>query len=189
MEYKLRDLTEYIKGYAFKSKDFYAKGIPIIKVGNLNSGLEENGEWCYLAETEKDNYEKYKVMENDIIISTVGSWPTNPASVVGKCCIIPKKFEGCFLNQNAVIVRSKSELLEQKYLNYTLKNKKFKNYIEGCAQGSASQASITLEDIKNFKIDLPNIITQRKITSILSNIDKKIEVNNQTNDNLLEDVA
>ncbi len=183
-QYKLGELTEYIKGFAFKSKDFKNNGIPIIKVGNLNSGLEKNGEWVYIDEKEKNNYLKYAVRENDAIISTVGSWPTNPASVVGKCCIISKKNENNFLNQNAVIVRSKCEILEQKYLNYILKSNKFKNYITGCAQGSASQASITLEDIKKYKIYLPDVNTQKYVSKILYNIDQKIELNNQISDNL-----
>lgn len=185
-EYRLGELTDYIKGFAFKSRNFKNIGIPIIKVGNLNSGLKKSGEWFYLDEKEKNSYLKYAVRENDAIISTVGSWPSNPASVVGKCCIVPKRNENNFLNQNAVIVRTKSNILEQKYLNYILKSDKFKNYITGCAQGSASQASITLEDIKKYKIYLPDVSIQKYVSKILYNIDQKIEINNQINDNLFK---
>ena len=184
-KYKLGELTEYIKGFAFKSKDYKSRGVPIIKVGNLNSGLKKEGEWFYIDECEKENYLKYAVKDYDAVISTVGSWLTNPSSVVGKCCIITKKNEGNLLNQNAVIVRTKEKKLEQKYLNYVLKSNKFKNYITGCAQGSASQASITLEDIKRYIISLPEIKYQKYISEILEKLDKKIELNNQINDNLL----
>ena len=74
--------------------------------------------------------------------------------------------------------------VEQKYLNYILKSNNFKNYIAGCAQGSASQASITLEDIKRYKIFLPEIKYQEYISGVLDCIDKKIELNYQIIDNL-----
>jgi AraC-like DNA-binding protein len=38
----------------------------------------------------------------DVVVQTVGSWPTNPASVVGKCVRIPADAAGALLNQNAV---------------------------------------------------------------------------------------
>lgn len=184
--YYLGELVSFTKGCAFKTSVFKKSGIPIIKVGNLNSGLDKIGEWVYLDENEYDNYKKYVVMENDAIISTVGSWPTNPASVVGKCCIIPKKNAGNLLNQNSVIIRTNSEKLLQKYLDYLLLDKKFNNYIVGCAQGSASQASITLKDISKYKVDIPPIDYQKKIIYILENIDYKIEKNNEISDSLQE---
>ena len=185
-KYVLGDLTEYIKGYAFKSKDFTTKGIPIIKVGNLNNGLMEGDNWVYLDKSKFDKYQKVTVRQDDVIISTVGSWASNPNSVVGKCCIIPKENENNLLNQNAVIVRSCSKEVLQKYLGYVLKNEEFKNYIVNCAQGSASQASITLKDIKNFKVNIPVLILQQKVIKILASIEKKIKLNNQINNNLLE---
>ena len=43
--------------------------------------------------------------------------------------------------------------------------------------------------MKNIEIAIPCIEDQDKIVEILSKIDKKIELNNQTNDNLLYNVA
>lgn len=39
---------------------------------------------------------------------------------------------------------------------------------------------------ENIEIDLPDIQVQDRIVSIVENIDKKIELNNQINNNLLE---
>ena len=186
MKYKLGDFIDCIKGYAFKSKDFRSNGIPIVRVSNLNQGLIKNNNWIYLDVNMKDKFNKYELKEDDAVISTVGSWKNNPNSVVGKCCIIHKGNEGNLLNQNAVIVRSKTVCLSQKYLGYILNSFKFQSYIEGCAQGSASQASITLRDIQNYMVDMPHISIQNKITKILDSLDKKIELNNQINNNLQE---
>ena len=167
-----------------KVKTLEVKGIPIVKVSNLNQGLIKNNNWVYLDVNMYDNFNKYQLKEDDVVISTVGSWKNNPNSVVGKCCIIHKENEGNLLNQNAVIVRSNTECLSQKYLGYILNSLKFQSYIEGCAQGSASQASITLKDIRNYMVDIPDINIQNKTTKILNSLDKKIELNNQIKNNL-----
>ena len=88
MEYRLGDIIDCIKGYAFKSKEFRVSGIPIVKVSNLNEGLIDNNKWVYLDINMYDRFKKYKLKEDDAVISTVGSWKNNPNSVVGKCCII-----------------------------------------------------------------------------------------------------
>src|SRR5690606_33984447 len=92
----------------------------------------------------------------DVVIATVGSWPNNPASIVGKTVIVPDSLAGALLNQNSVRLRVNSGcLIDQEYLFYSLKDPAFSEYIVSTAQGSASQASITLKDILNYKISWP----------------------------------
>ena len=117
-----------------------------------------------------------------MVIATVGSWPNNPASIVGKVIKAPKSAEGALLNQNAVILRVKSKgKTNQLFLFYRLKTKDFSEYIVSGAQGSANQASITLKDIFGFRFGLPPIDEQEAIAKILSDLDSKIELNRQMN--------
>lgn len=185
IEIKLGDIAYFQKGFAFKSKDFENVGRKIVKVSNLTDQSIDINSCVCLAEKLAEKYERYSLNLDDIIITTVGSWPTNPASVVGKVIKVPKKAETALLNQNAVRIRA-NEKITQKYLYYVLKYEKFKNYIINTAQGSASQASITQEDIKNYLIKLPSLETQEKIASILSALDDKIEINNEMNKTLEE---
>lgn len=185
IEIKLGDIAYFQKGFAFKSKDFENVGRKIVKVSNLTDQSIDINSCVCLAEKLAEKYERYSLNLDDIIITTVGSWPTNPASVVGKVIKVPKKAETALLNQNAVRIRA-NEKITQKYLYYVLKYEKFKNYIINTAQGSASQASITQEDIKNYLIKLPSLETQEKIASILSALDDKIELNNEMNKTLEE---
>ena len=52
------------------------------------------------------------------------------------------------------------------------------------AGGSANQANISPAQIRNLPIVLPPVSTQRRIASILSSLDDKIELNRQTNQTL-----
>ena len=71
-----------------------------------------------------------------------------------------------------------------KYIYYYFKI----NNLRYLDSGSA-QSQITINDLKNVKVPVPSIKIQNKVVSILDNLDKKILVNNQTNDNLLYNVA
>lgn len=69
------------------------------------------------------------------------------------------------------------------YLYYWLKNNV--KTIEEFASGSTFK-EISASKISNIEIELPSLTMQKKISSILSSLDKKIELNNQINDNLYE---
>ena len=182
-EYKIGAIANFQKGFAFKSSEYTRTGTRIIKVSNLNQDKYSDKDCVFIDKEKALSYEKYRIVEGDIVISTVGSWPTNPESVVGKVSLIRSSLSGSLLNQNAVRLRV-AEGMNQRFLYYLLMWSEFGNYITNTAQGSANQASITLEDIRNFKFNCPNFYTQDKIVSILKSLDDKIEVNRKINENL-----
>ena len=69
------------------------------------------------------------------------------------------------------------------YLYYWLKNNV--KTIEGFASGSTFK-EISASKIANVEIELPSLKMQKKISKILSSLDKKIELNNKINNNLQE---
>ncbi len=142
------------KGYAFKSSWYQEEGIKIVKVSDFTDDSIDITKLVSISEEIAGQYKKHELEANDIIIQTVGSWASNPQSVVGKVIRVPKIAAKTLLNQNAVKVIPK-ESINQFFLFYGLKNERFKSYIIGCAQGAASQASITLDAIREFKILLP----------------------------------
>lgn len=185
MRYKLEEIAEFQKGFAFKSKDFKDSGVRIVKVSNLTSESIDSSSCVCIDNDLAEKYIQYELIKDDIIITTVGSWPTNPASVVGKVVKVPENMNNSLLNQNAVRIRGNS-LVNQRYLYYLLKSNNFRDYIIGTAQGSANQASITQKDIKNFKYDIPTLKEQEAISKILSDLDEKIETNIEINKKLEE---
>ncbi|PTX14863.1 type I restriction enzyme, S subunit [Halanaerobium congolense] len=185
-EYKLENLIKMQKGFAFKSKDYQEDGVKIVKVSNFTDDSIDINSCTHISENKKNKYKKYILENNDILISTVGSWPSNPKSVVGKVIRVPIEAKGSLLNQNIVRLKSKPEKLSQLFLYYILRNKDFKNYIISGARGSANQASITLKSIRNYKFRLPSLREQEEIADIFFAIDKKIENNNKMNKTLEE---
>jgi len=184
---KLGDLVETQKGYAFKSGWYCNAGRPIVKVSDFTDDAVDSTKLMCIPESTATDYLKYELRTGDVVVQTVGSWPTNPASVVGKCVRIPGEAAGALLNQNAVKLTPAGKF-DRTFLFYLLRNEDFKTYIISTAQGAASQAAITLEAIRGYEFSLPPLPIQRRIAGILSAYDELIE-NSQRRIKILESMA
>lgn len=174
-EKELRELITHKKGFAFKSANYKDSGRLVVRVSDTTRNSIDINSCVKIDEIIASNYKDYELSIGDIIIMTVGSWPDNPASVVGKVISVPFEADKALLNQNAVRIRGNGNI-DNKYLYHRLKNSDFSGYIVNNAQGSANQASITLEDIFSFKFNLPSKDEQRAIASVLSSLDDKIDL-------------
>ena len=184
---KLGDLVQTQKGYAFKSAWYQETGRPIVKVSDFTEESVDTKSLIKIPEDIAEKFLRWELSAGEAVVQTVGSWPSNPASVVGKCVRIPSAAHGALLNQNAVRL-SPCTKLDNGYLYYSLRSRQFRDYIIGTARGSANQASITLDAIRAFDIPLPHVDIQRRIVSILSAYDDLIE-NNRRRIQLLEQAA
>lgn len=150
-EWPMQDLGSlifYRKGFAFKSKDYISSGVPIVRVSNFtDDGISPNDLKFVSPDVAKETPE-VSLQVNDIVVATVGSWPNNPASVVGRTIRVPAWAESALMNQNSVIIRAKSKsLVDQKFIYYQMRSQDFSAHVVSKAQGSANQASITLDAI------------------------------------------
>ncbi len=85
---------------------------------------------------------------------------------------------------DVLIFRSKDfEILDSTYLYYLLSNEEFVNYTIITAKGTKMPRGDKAA-IMQYKFNLPDIHIQRKVGSDLLKIDKKIELNRQTNQTL-----
>ena len=179
----LGDVVEHKKGFAFKSADYLDSGHPIVRVSNFTDRSIALDDCNYLHPNKIEQYEGFTLRHRDVVVATVGSWPTNPASVVGKTVSVPPDVDGALLNQNAVRLRANHNL-DQRFLFYLMKQPRFQAHILGAAQGSASQASIKLTDIFSFRFPRPPLTEQKAIAATLGSLDDKIDLNRRMNETL-----
>ncbi len=172
-EYRLGDVVDYYKGYAFNSNLYSDEGVMVVRVSDFTSDSISCDNAVYIEPSEK--YEKFRLKENDILIQTVGSWANNPNSIVGKVVRVPKICSNSFLNQNIVKIFPKDYSINNDFLFYYLKATKFSEYCVIRGQGAANQASITLNTIFRYPLIIPPLPTQRRIASILSTYDALIQ--------------
>ncbi len=181
----LGELIIHQKGFAFKSKDYQEAGIPVVRVSNFTDDSIDTSDLKFVSKEVAQENQKVALNTNDVIIATVGSWPKNPASIVGKSICVPSEMNGALMNQNSVILRVKGACeVDQKYLFIALKTKLFSEYLVSTAQGSANQASVTLSDIFSYEVEWPEPAIRKSIVSMIDSVNQKIILNRQTNQTL-----
>lgn len=175
--FKLGDIIDYTKGFAFKSSDYRKSGVRIIRVSDTDYDQIKDADEIYIDKSLSHKFKKWKLTEDDIILSTVGSKPPMYDSMVGKAIKVSLRHEGALLNQNAVKIISKNnKLANQTLIFYNLKTKRYLTNIEKIFRGNANQASITLLDLFKFEIPMPKCDKEQKaIAEALSDTDNLIQ--------------
>ncbi len=102
MQEKLDNLIQTQKGFAFKSAWYCDNGHQIVKVSDFTQDSIDVSSLSRIPDEIAAKHLRYELSEGDVVIQTVGSWPNNPASVVGKCIRVPYSANKSLLNQNAV---------------------------------------------------------------------------------------
>jgi type I restriction enzyme, S subunit len=170
------DLVDYKKGYAFKSEQYGETGTRIIRVSDTSYADIKDESPIFISDKLAKLYQAWSLRESDLIFSTVGSKPPMYDSLVGKAIYVTKKHVGSLLNQNAVRIRvkSKTEGIQALLLNH-FRTERYIDFIEVIYRGNANQASITLENLFEFKIPLPSSEKeQTSIANALSDVDALI---------------
>lgn len=86
-----------------------------------------------------------------------------------------------YINQSLICIECDPTKVNNFYLYYKLRS--MYSELRTISDGNSIRGSLTTVMIKNFEVSLPSLENQRKIAKILYDIDLKIEVNNQLNDN------
>lgn len=86
---------------------------------------------------------------------------------------------------NMFKINLNNKIVSNKYMYYYLSQKNIFDYLKG-AQSSSTMPAINFGILNNFIVNIPELEKQEEIVKILDSIDRKIELNRQINDNLLE---
>ena len=173
----LIDYIELIGGGTPKTTvpEYWNGNIPWLSVKDFNNDKR------YVYSTEKhisqsgfENSPTKMLHKDDIIISARGT--------VGEIAMIP--FDMAF-NQSCYGIRA-SRGIDQPFLYYLLKN--CISQLKRMTHGSVFD-TITRDTFANIEVDIPDAETQKRISSVLADIDNKIEVNDAINDNLEQQAA
>lgn len=152
---------------------------PYIRVRDLGKSktLELNSSYEYVDEITQKQIQRYITLKGDILISIVGT--------IGLIAIVGGSLNGANLTENCVKL-VKLDNIDSEYLYYYLKSPLGQQNISRGTVG-AVQAKLPIKNIQEFNINCPVLIyDQRRIASILSSLDRKIELNNKINADLEE---
>ena len=184
---KLSDIAEFINGGAWDQGSYSDKGIAVVRVSDVKNGEIDLSQCKFLKKELSEKYKKHQLQEDDLIICTVGSHPTQPGSVVGRTAVVSSEVTGSYLNQNAVLLRAK-EGFDQKWLGFLGSNPDFHSYIKAHARGAASQVRMSISALKEMPIPSISLAQQKKSSDILDTYRSSIR-NNLKKIKVLEKMA
>ena len=150
------------KGMSLSTAD---TGIKYITVSDMGEKYINNENIKYINEDIEEKIKKYKVSENDIIISVAGT--------LGKINIVTKDFQNANLTENCDKITNLRGI-KHKYLYMYLNS----SYIQGQINSIytvSSQPKLALTRIRDFIINTPSLPEQTKIADFLSTVDDKIQ--------------
>lgn len=153
-----------IGGYAFKSDGFRAKGIPVLRIGNINSGYFQPTNMVYWHDD--STLERYKMHPGDLVISLTGTVGKND---YGNVCILGNDYSEYYLNQRNAKLEL-NETLNGIYLSELLKFPQIKGRLTGISRG-IRQANISNKDILSLPILIPPISLQKQFAAFVERVE------------------
>lgn len=170
---KLGNVCDLKNGFAFKSKLFKKKGLPILRISNIqNERIDTRRPVYFNASDYKVDFKKYEVKPGDLLIAMSGA-------TTGKIGFNESQTT-FYLNQRVgKLLPSKD--LDKKYLYYLLSSKIEENL--KISKGAA-QPNLSSEQIRNIDIELLPLPEQQRIVAKLdtafAEIDKiELKIKNQ----------
>ena len=152
-------------GYAFKSEEFKTSGVPVLRIGNINTGAFTPTNMVYWSKD--DCLTRYQVLPGDLVISLTG---TVGKDDYGNVCILGNAYPMYYLNQrNAKLILD--DELNKHYLSELLKFSQIKKKLTGISRG-VRQANISNRDILNLVVPIPPIEIQVQFAAFVEQVDK-----------------
>lgn len=175
-EVRLGDVCSELSDGLHKAPKFIVNGEYIfVNAKNLYNGYILDNDPT--KKTSHEEYLKYKKpLGKHTILYSIDGTIGNIAKYRGEKCVLGKG--ACYINCNP-------EIVESSYLYYQLQSPHFKSYIHLMSTGSTIK-HISLKTMRDYVFELPFLEDQRRIASILSSLDRKIELNNKINADLKE---
>lgn len=168
MKWETTELDQHLDivgGFTFKSDGFADTGIPVLRIGNINSGhfLPVN----MVFWPDDPMLARYKMYPGDLVMSLTG---TVGKDDYGNVCILSDEYSEYYLNQRNAKLAIKATL-NKHYLSEMLKFSKIKKRLTGISRG-VRQANISNKDILALCVPIPPITLQEQFAAFVEQTDK-----------------
>jgi len=154
-------------GFAFSSNDFVEYGCPLLRISNIKDGRVDLVERASLPSNFRVTHRTFLAEENDIVMALSGA-------TTGKSAIVKKQDLPLLVNQRVGrFINNDKEIYSSLFLFEIIQRQEFLKILLVDAIGGA-QPNISPERIEKSLIPKPSYEEQLRITSVVLNVNKKI---------------
>lgn len=146
-----------------KPGDFYKDGVPMVKIEDLKGNkLKEDG-IHKISEELDEEFSRSRVNGGEVLISIQGT--------IGRMAVVPEEFEG---NISRTIARIVPNDINSYWLKSYMLSPPARKLMDALTVGT-TRASLNIGELRDFEILTPPKPEQRKIATILYNVDQAIQ--------------
>ena len=164
-------------GSQLHKSDYIAEGIPCIMPTNIGPHLNLVVDGiAHVSEVDANRLSRHLTEFGDIIYARRGD--------IEKCAYVTTNEEKWLCGTGCLKIRCKNEV-NSRFIAYLLSTAECKKWITGNAVGT-TMLNLSKGILSNLPLIIPSLVDQRRIASVLSSLDRKIELNNKINADLEE---
>ena len=162
-------MIEFQNGYAFSSKDYEDKGVPIVTMANI--GLDGSFKVSDTKHWKLDEkLARYSLDKDALIIAMTDVTPDK--NLIGRMAIIDKNGP-FYLNQRVGWLKVNEGILISKYLQIFSNSDKFRWFSKSHATLGV-QSNLGTEDIKKAWVPVPDLSVQKELVSNIEKIESSL---------------
>ncbi len=139
-------------------------GHPYLKAGNLKKGTVIDDGIMFVPDDVLPQIKNYTVNEGDVYITNVGA-------CIGDCGVIPPKYDGANLTENAVKITNLKKCINL-YLSYYIASNNVQHEIK-TKIASATLGKLSIANVKSITVSLPSINEQKEIIDKMESLLEK----------------
>lgn len=176
--YKLKEVTAKIGSGATPtggSGAYKVEGISLIRSQNVLDYTFTDDGLAFIDDNQAYALRNVVVEANDVLLNITGD-------SVARCCGAPIEWLPARVNQHVAILRSHPEVIDNRFLKYSLLASKEELLI--LSEIGGTRNALTKGMLEDFEIALPSLLEQKAIASVLSSLDDKIDLLHRQNKTL-----
>ena len=173
-EYKIKEICDVTSSKRIFADEYVCDGVPFYRSKEI---IEKHNNKTDLSEKLFITNEKYKSIKTKFGVPKYGDILLTSVGTIGIPYFV-KNEVFYFKDGNLTWLRNFKSNIISKYLYYYINYKNTKSELVSRAIGS-SQAALTIDILKKFKIIIPDMNVQNSIIKILDKYEQLIENNNR----------
>jgi len=154
-------------GSNLKVSDYTESGVPIIRLQNIERNRFIKKDIKFISKEKAQELEYHSFRAGDIVLAKLGD-------PIGKTCTVPDDLIEGIVVADVVRIRTDPELTSKDYVVYAL-NSDFTSEQFRKLKTGTTRPRVNVSDVRHIKLPLPPITSQRRMATILSEADRKIE--------------
>jgi type I restriction enzyme S subunit len=159
-------------------KEAYRGGsTSLIRSQNIYNDRFVHDGLAFIDDDQADELRNVVVEDGDVLLNITGD-------SVARCCQVDPAVLPARVNQHVAIIRPKADILDARFLRYSLISPTMQARLLALASAGATRNALTKGMLEALDIAAPLLPEQRAIAHILGTLDDKIELNRRRNQTL-----